>query len=257
MSLLKIGVMPWKLGVGSVVRRERASVPALDPLPVDDHRERAVEPELRVRDAAVRREDGAVADENLVPDRVGDLVVPRIADRAAREAGRRAADLEVETGAPAAAPGDVLPVRAPDDDAEERAVAAELEVRARRGRRCGTAAGRPRTKARARRRAAARPAVPTSGSRSYCASGRSRPPARPICRTSQVCASASVRVPSSSPSGQPGGASGCGWGPGNPRRGRLDRDRRRLDRCLGTHRQRRPLRARLAADRVGERRSRR
>src|SRR5215204_5928374 len=109
--------------------RERAPVPAFDPLPVDDDRERAVETELRIRDPAVRREDRTVADENLVPDRVRNLVVPRVAGRAARKLGRRAADLEVEPGAPAAAPGDVLPIRAPDDDAEERPVAAELEPR--------------------------------------------------------------------------------------------------------------------------------
>src|SRR3954471_1020878 len=112
-------------------RREGVSVRALEPLSVYDDRERPVGPELRVRDAAVRGEDDPVADENLIADRVCDLVAARVCDRATRQAPRRPADLQVEADPTPPAPGHTLRVVRPDDDAEKRAIAAQLLVRQR------------------------------------------------------------------------------------------------------------------------------
>ena len=104
--------MPWKPGVSSVVLVSELPSQRSIRFPSMTTASEPSNPNFAYVMPPSAVKTGAVADEDLVADRVGDLVVPRIGDRAAREPRRRAADLEVETGAPAAAPGDVL--RRPD-----------------------------------------------------------------------------------------------------------------------------------------------
>jgi hypothetical protein len=82
-----------------------------------------------VRDAAACAEDGSALDHEPVPDRVGDRAIGRVRHGARGQAAHGASNLEIEPDSSAPAPRDALGVRAPEDDAEEGAVPAELVIR--------------------------------------------------------------------------------------------------------------------------------
>ena len=104
-------------------------VVANESLAIFDDRERTVRSVMHEGDAAIGPDNRATVDDEPVADRVGDSIVGGVRDWAVGKPSSRPADLKVEAGTPPSAPADALPVRAPDDDAEEGAIAAKLPVR--------------------------------------------------------------------------------------------------------------------------------
>jgi len=104
---------------------------SVEALPVDDDRHRAIGAEVGVGDPSASLQDRRVLHEELVPDRVSDLRVGGIGDRARGQPTHGTADLEVVPGAATPAPRHSLPVGAPHHDTEQGSEAAEIGIGAR------------------------------------------------------------------------------------------------------------------------------